>query len=175
MFHVIATYRFTMAAPYGESMKPDFSWRFTNSEPNWLTGDLGVYPGWTLPSRKDVYQQSDLLKPMIDDVVNYGLNYTYQKYKGAALPITGQESFMAKPPPEKYSKTANSKHVIIVGAGLAGLSAAYELTKVGHEVDILEMQNRVGGRVKTLRERDGFSKHCHTEGKYVYVVINVAQ
>ena len=38
-----------MAAPYGKSMKPDFSW-FTNSEPNWLTGDLGVYPGWTLPS-----------------------------------------------------------------------------------------------------------------------------
>ena len=152
-----------------KSMKPpQISW-FARLEPNWLTGDLGgdYQSGSTMPSKEGVYSQSDLLKPMLDDVVNYGLNYTYQKYKGADLPITGEESFMAKPPPKKYSKTSNSKHVIIVGAGLAGLSAAYELTKVGHEVDILEIQNRVGGRVKTLRERDGFSKHCHTEGKYM--------
>ena len=131
-------------------------------EPDWLTCSLGSYPEQQLPMRKGVYQQSDLLKPMLNDIVNYGLNHTYLKYKGADLPITGQARFMEMNP--KYSKTSNKKHVIIVGAGLAGLSAAYELTKVGHEVDILEMQNRVGGRVKTLREKDGFSKHCHAEG-----------
>lgn len=54
-----------------------------------------------------------------------------------------------------------------MGAGPAGLSAAYELTKVGHEVSIVEMQNRVGGRIKTIREKDGFSKYCHSEGKYI--------
>lgn len=73
--------------------------------------------------------------------------------------------------PKKYSKTKNKKHVIVVGAGPAGLSAAYELTKVGHEVSIIEMQNRVGGRIKTLREKDGFSKYCYTEGKYVDIYI----
>ena len=131
-------------------------------EPNWLNGYLGSYSGQPLPSRKGIYQQSDLLKPMLDDVVKYGLNYTYLKYKGADLPITGLGVSFAESP-MKY-KTSNKKHVIIVGAGLSGLSAAYELTKVGHDVDIVEMQNRVGGRVKTLREKDGFSKHCHTEG-----------
>jgi len=44
------------------------------------------------------------------------------------------------------------KRVIVVGAGLAGLSAAYELLKAGHEPLILEAQHRVGGRVYTMRE-----------------------
>ncbi len=44
------------------------------------------------------------------------------------------------------------KRVIVVGAGLAGLSAAYELLKAGHEPLILEAQHRVGGRIFTLRE-----------------------
>ena len=141
-------------------------------EPNWLTGDLGNYPVHALVEliserrSKDVYQQSDLLKPMLDDIVKYGLNYAYQKFRGAPLPLrtVGTKN---QAEPVKYSKTSNKKHVIIVGAGLAGLSAAYELTKVGHEVDILEMQNRVGGRVKTLTEKDGFSKFCYTDGMYM--------
>jgi monoamine oxidase len=37
--------------------------------------------------------------------------------------------------------------VVILGAGLAGLAAAYELTKKNYEVTILEARNRIGGRV----------------------------
>src|SRR5262245_55675667 len=43
-------------------------------------------------------------------------------------------------------------HVVVLGAGLAGLVAAYELKKLGHEVTVLEAQNRVGGRVLTCRD-----------------------
>jgi len=45
-----------------------------------------------------------------------------------------------------------TKKVVIIGAGLAGLSAGYELTQAGHDVTILEARNRPGGRVLTLRE-----------------------
>ncbi len=44
------------------------------------------------------------------------------------------------------------KRVIIIGAGMAGLAAAYELARAGHDPVILEAQNRVGGRVYTLRK-----------------------
>src|SRR5262245_43912895 len=44
------------------------------------------------------------------------------------------------------------QRVIVVGAGLAGLSAAYVLTRAGHEVRVLEAQSRAGGRVLTFRD-----------------------
>ena len=44
-----------------------------------------------------------------------------------------------------------------MGAGVAGLVAAHELKRAGHEPLILEGQHRVGGRVHTLR-------HPFTEG-----------
>src|ERR1041385_2228896 len=45
-----------------------------------------------------------------------------------------------------------AKKIIIIGAGMAGLSAAYELTQLGHNVTVLEARTRPGGRVHTLRE-----------------------
>ena len=42
--------------------------------------------------------------------------------------------------------------VIIIGAGMAGLVAGYELARAGHDPLILEAQNRVGGRIYTLRK-----------------------
>ena len=47
---------------------------------------------------------------------------------------------------------AAPKKIIIIGAGIAGLSAGYELTQLGHHVTILEARARPGGRIHTLRE-----------------------
>ena len=45
-----------------------------------------------------------------------------------------------------------AKRVIVIGGGIAGLVAAFELLRQGHEPLILEAQHRVGGRVYTLRD-----------------------
>jgi len=42
--------------------------------------------------------------------------------------------------------------VIVAGAGLAGLGCAWELTRRGHDVVVLEASGRVGGHVKTVRD-----------------------
>jgi monoamine oxidase len=44
------------------------------------------------------------------------------------------------------------RRIIVVGAGLAGLVAAHELTKAGNDVVVLDAQQRAGGRVYTLRD-----------------------
>ncbi|WP_282856252.1 FAD-dependent oxidoreductase [Pseudoclavibacter helvolus] len=36
--------------------------------------------------------------------------------------------------------------IIVIGAGLAGLTSAWELRKLGHSVIVLEARDRVGGR-----------------------------
>jgi monoamine oxidase len=48
-------------------------------------------------------------------------------------------------------KRGKPQKVLILGAGLAGMSAALALVELGHEVKILEGQTRAGGRVRTLR------------------------
>jgi monoamine oxidase len=45
-----------------------------------------------------------------------------------------------------------SKRILIAGAGLAGLSAAYELVQAGHQVTVFDARDRPGGRVLTLRD-----------------------
>lgn len=42
--------------------------------------------------------------------------------------------------------------VIVAGAGLAGLTAAYDLQRAGAKVTVVEARDRVGGRVWTVRE-----------------------
>ncbi|KAK4149616.1 hypothetical protein C8A00DRAFT_18727 [Chaetomidium leptoderma] len=53
--------------------------------------------------------------------------------------------------------------VTIVGAGVSGLVAGYELKRSGFDVTILEASSRVGGRVITLRD-PLFAPGVHAEG-----------
>jgi len=53
------------------------------------------------------------------------------------------------------------KKIVIIGAGMAGLVAGYELSQLGHHITILEAQARAGGRVQTLR--DPFSDGLYAE------------
>ena len=57
--------------------------------------------------------------------------------------------------PQKRANAGKPKRVAIIGAGLAGLTAAYELEALGHEPVILEAGSRVGGRIYTRHFGDG--------------------
>ena len=64
-------------------------------------------------------------------------------------------------------------NVAILGAGIAGLSAAYELRRAGYDCTVLEARDRVGGRNWTIRNgtviamTDGTVQHCDFDrGQY---------
>jgi monoamine oxidase len=61
--------------------------------------------------------------------------------------------------------SSSELHVIVAGGGLAGLTAAYELSRRGARVDVLEARDRLGGRVRTLRKSDGL--HVEAGGEFI--------
>jgi monoamine oxidase len=101
----------------------------------------------TTPSRRDFLKTLSLVVAALP--FRFALSF----------PQTGAAKFFSR------QKTDRPKKVIIIGAGLAGLTAGYELAKAGHEVTILEAQNRAGGRVLTVREpfADGLYAECGAE------------
>jgi monoamine oxidase len=57
--------------------------------------------------------------------------------------------------PPALTGSGKGKRVVILGAGLAGMTAAYELGKLGYSVQVLEAREFAGGRCQTARK--GFS------------------
>ena len=84
---------------------------------------------------------------------------------GAALALPGTPSGAARAAAQTRANQTTAKgkkkKVIVVGAGLAGLVATYELDRAGHDVTLLEAQLRPGGRVLTWRQE--FSDGLYAE------------
>ena len=81
----------------------------------------------------------------------------------AALGFASESNYRG---PLRLDGDAKGASVLILGAGLAGMTAAYELRKAGYKVQVLEYENRAGGRSWTLRGGDiytelgGFTQNC---------------
>ena len=91
-----------------------------------------------------------------------------------AMSSLGFAAESTKPGTLKLSGTKKGASVLVLGAGVAGMTAAYELRKAGYKVKILEFNGRAGGRCWTLRGGDtytelgGATQQCQfAEGNYI--------
>src|SRR5467141_3426712 len=70
--------------------------------------------------------------------------------------------------------SGQGKHVVILGAGIAGMVAAWELQKAGYSCTILEARQRAGGRNWTIRNgtrvemTDGTTQVCSFEDGHYF-------
>ncbi|WP_176929527.1 flavin monoamine oxidase family protein [Lentzea albidocapillata] len=69
---------------------------------------------------------------------------------GMLLPVMTGLVAEAAPAP-RLPRVGAGRSVLLLGAGMAGLAAAYELTRAGFTVQVLEAQGRAGGRNLTAR------------------------
>ena len=82
---------------------------------------------------------------------------------GAGAVVAGMEALHLTTPADKapfeppgpsdfaLQGRANDTTVLVLGAGVAGLSAAYEMEKAGYRCEVLEARDRPGGRSWTVR------------------------
>lgn len=89
----------------------------------------------------------------------------------SSLGLAAESTFQSMP---SLGAAPRGASVLVLGAGIAGMVAAFELRKAGYRVQVLEYNGRAGGRVMTLRGGDtytelgGETQHCRfDEGLYI--------
>ncbi len=71
-----------------------------------------------------------------------------------AMTVLGHAADSQFSAPPRLTGAKPGASVVVLGAGLAGMVAAYELTKAGYTVQVLEFQDRTGGRNWSVRGGD---------------------
>src|SRR5207249_5659973 len=114
----------------------------------------------TIPSRRD-------LLSLVGSVAGSAAMYQAM----TSLGFASESNYQG---PIKLEGDPKGASVLVLGAGLAGMTAALELRNAGYKVQILEFNNRPGGRNWTLRGGDsftelgGFTQTCDFEsGLYI--------
>jgi monoamine oxidase len=100
---------------------------------------------WT---RREVLRRAALAAPAIAGLPRFASALAAGPAAASDSPAAGA----AGPAEAAPAPARRPQRVIVMGAGLAGLAAAYELVEMGHTVTVLEARQYAGGRVHTLRE-----------------------
>lgn len=66
-----------------------------------------------------------------------------------------------------FAQQGGRSPILVVGAGIAGLTAAYRLRQAGVRADIIEATNRVGGRIRTIPKVAGTLIPAELGGEYI--------
>lgn len=116
----------------------------------------------------DLARQSSRTGVPVREVVEQSHGLTRRGFLGgtaaaAGLALAGCQPFRAP----KGAAAGRGGEVVIVGAGIAGLTAAWRLHQAGVAVRVLEAQDRIGGRMYSLRDFFPDGQVCELGGELI--------
>ena len=125
-----------------------------------LPVNRGLEPN--MPTRRDFLSR-------IGQVGGFSAAYVMMQSLGLLPPPASHASVLQLPP-----NSGKGKRVVILGSGIAGMVAGWELRKAGYECQILEARRRSGGRNWTIRNgttvelTDGTTQTCQFAGGHYF-------
>lgn len=116
-------------------------------------------------------QARDVVKQFFDqEIASHELRFKAEVALLGAILIDAFEHFVSVDggghSPDEPVQIQSPRHVCVIGAGVSGLTTAYELQRLGHKVTVLEREGSIAGKCSSA-EIDGYwydlGGHVYTE------------
>lgn len=118
-------------------------------------------------SRETGIPADELLGMLSDGIPNSPISRRRLLHGGLAAAGAAAAATFTREGGGAFAQQGGRSPILVVGAGIAGLTAAYRLRQAGVRADIIEATNRVGGRIRTIPKVAGTLIPAELGGEYI--------
>jgi len=118
-------------------------------------------------SRETGIPADELLGMLTDGIPNSPLSRRRLLHGGLAAAGAVAAATFTREGGGAFAQQGGRSPILVVGAGIAGLTAAYRLRQAGVRADIIEATNRLGGRIRTIPKVAGTQIYAELGGEYI--------
>ncbi|MBE9162358.1 NAD(P)/FAD-dependent oxidoreductase [Tychonema sp. LEGE 06208] len=116
-------------------------------------------------SRETGIPADELLGMLADRTSNFPISRRQLLHGGLAVASAAAAATFTRE--GAFAQQGGRSPILVVGAGISGLTAAYRLRQAGVRADIIEATNRVGGRIRTASKVAGTLISADLGGEYI--------
>ncbi|MEG5035366.1 NAD(P)/FAD-dependent oxidoreductase [Microcoleus sp. AT3-D2] len=118
-------------------------------------------------SRETGIPADELLGMLSDRIPNSPISRRQLLHGGLAAAGAAAAATFTRDGGGAFAQQGGRSPILVVGAGIAGLTAAYRLRQAGVRADIIEATNRVGGRIRTIPKVAGTLIPADVGGEFI--------
>ena len=118
-------------------------------------------------SRETGIPAAELLGMLTDRTLNSPISRRRLLHGGLAAAGAVAAATFTRDGGGAFAQQGGRSPILVVGAGIAGLTAAYRLRQAGVRADIIEATNRVGGRIRTIPKVAGTLIPAELGGEFI--------